>query len=181
MPPVIREVHDADMPAIAEIYADEVRQHVNTYEYDVPGVDEMRRRMRALLADGFPYLVAELDGRVAGYAYAGSFRARLGYRFTVENSVYVAADLQGHGIGAALLDALIGACTARGYRQMIAVIGEPTNEASIGLHARFGFLHTGTMPGIAWKHGRWLDTVFMQRALGEGVATPPPDADGDSP
>ena len=181
MLPMIREVRDADMPAIAEIYADEVRQRVNTYEYDVPDVDEMRRRMRALLADGFPFLVAEYDGRVAGYAYAGSFRARLGYRFTVKNSVYVAADRQGHGIGAALLAALIEACTARGYRQMIAVIGEPTNNASIGLHARFGFEHTGTMPGIAWKHGRWLDTVFMQRALGDGTSTPPPDLVGSTP
>ncbi|WP_262378751.1 GNAT family N-acetyltransferase [Luteimonas viscosa] len=171
MPPLIRAATEADIPAIAAIYADEVRERVNTYEYDVPDAAEMHRRMRAIVGDGFPYLVAELDGRVAGYAYAGSFRARLGYRFTVENSVYVAADAQGHGIGAALLAALIEACEARGYRQMIAVIGEPTNTASIRLHERFGFVHTGTMPGIAWKHGRWLDTVFMQRPLGPGAST----------
>lgn len=173
MPHLIRNAKDADVPTIAAIYADEVRERVNTYEYDVPDEAEMRRRMRAIVDDGFPYLVAELDGRVAGYAYAGSFRARLGYRFTVENSVYVAADAQGHGIGAALLAALIQACEARGFRQMIAVIGEPTNTASIRLHERFGFHHVGTMAGIAWKHGRWLDTVFMQRELGQGSGADP--------
>jgi len=173
MPHLIRNAKDADVPTIAAIYADEVRERVNTYEYDVPDEAEMRRRMHANVDDGFPYLVAELDGRVAGYAYAGSFRARLGYRFTVENSVYVAADAQGHGIGAALLAALIEACEARGFRQMIAVIGEPTNTASIRLHERFGFRHVGTMAGIAWKHGRWLDTVFMQRELGQGSGAGP--------
>ena len=169
----LRDVADADIPAIAVIYADEVRERVNTYEYDVPDDAEMRRRMHAVRDGGFPYLVAELDGEIVGYAYAGSFRTRSGYRFTVENSVYVAAGVQGRGVGAALLGALIEACEARGFRQMIAVIGEPTNTASIRLHARFGFQHAGTLPGIAWKHGRWLDTVFMQRALGDGNAEPP--------
>ncbi len=170
---LIRDATDADVPAIAAIYADEVRERVNTYEYDVPDAPEMARRMRALLDAGFPYIVAERDGTVAGYAYAGSFRAREGYRFTVENSVYVAASAQGHGVGAALLAALIQACEARGFRQMIAVIGEPTNVASIRLHERFGFRHAGTMAGIAWKHGRWLDTVFMQRELGDGSRSDP--------
>lgn len=174
MAPVLRDAVDADIAAIAAIYADEVRERVNTYEYDVPDTDEMLRRMHAVRAGGFPYIVAEVDGTIAGYAYAGSFRARLGYRFTVENSVYVAASAQGRGVGAALLGALIDACTASGFRQMVAVIGEPTNTASIRLHERFGFRHTGTMPGIAWKHGRWLDTVFMQRALGDGTSADPP-------
>ena len=169
----LREVADADVAAIAAIYADEVRERVNTYEYDVPDAAEMRRRMRAVLDGGFPYLVAELDGEVGGYGYASSFRARAGYRFTVENSVYVAAGMQGRGLGAALLGALIEACTSRGFRQMIAVIGEPANIASIRLHERFGFRHAGTLPGIAWKHDRWLDTVFMQRALGAGNGEPP--------
>ena len=172
----VRPAAPRDIPAITAIYAEEVRERVNTYEYDVPDAAEMRRRMRAVLDGGFPYLVAELDGEIAGYAYAGSFRARLGYRFTVENSVYVAGGMQGRGVGAALLGALIEACEARGFRQMIAVIGEPTNTASIRLHERFGFRHAGTLPGIAWKHGRWLDTVFMQRALGAGNGLPPPDA-----
>lgn len=171
----LRDASPADIPAITRIYADEVRDHVNTYEYDVPDEDEMLRRMRGALDAGFPYLVAERAGDVVGYAYAGSYRARAGYRFTVENSVYVAAGAQGHGIGAALLGRLIEACEARGYRQMIAVIGEPTNTASIRLHAKFGFELVGVFRGIAWKHGRWLDTVQMQRALGAGNVDPPHD------
>jgi phosphinothricin acetyltransferase len=110
-----------------------------------------------------------------GYAYAGSYRARAGYRKTVENSVYVVPGQQGQGIGAALMQALIDACEARGYRQMIAVIGEPTNTASIRLHEKFGFTLVGIFRGIAWKHDRWLDTVQMQRSLGVGTDAPPKD------
>jgi len=175
VPPIIRDATPADVPAITAIYAAEVRDHVNTYEYDVPDEAEMARRMRGVLEAGYPYLVAEQDGALAGYAYASSYRARIGYRLTVENSVYVAPGLQGRGIGAALMQALIAACEARGYRQMIAVIGEPTNTASIKLHERFGFRMIGIFRGIAWKHGRWLDTVQMQRALGDGDAVPPHD------
>lgn len=173
---LVRDARDSDIAAITAIYADEVRNHVNTYEYDVPDAAEMHARMRAVLAAGHPYLVADEDGQVLGYAYSSSFRSRAGYRFTVENSVYVAPGAQGRGVGAALLGALIDACTARGVRQMVAVIGEPTNTASIRLHERFGFRHAGTLPGIAWKHGRWLDTVFMQRALGAGTTTAADDA-----
>ncbi len=169
----VRDAAEVDIPAIAAIYAAEVRDFVNTYEYDAPDAAEMLRRMRAVLDGGYPYLAAELDGDVVGYAYAGSFRSRAAYRWVVENSVYVAAGAQGRGVGAALLQALIDACEARGFRQMIAVIGEPTNAASIKLHERFGFRHVGTFPGIAWKQQRWLDTVFMQRALGKGNAAPP--------
>lgn len=175
MPPTVRDATPADVPAIAALYATEVRDHVNTYEYDVPGEAEMAQRMRAVLDAGYPYLVAELDGRFAGYAYASGYRARAGYRKTVENSVYVAPGLQGRGVGAALMQALIDACEARGYRQMIAVIGEPTNTASIRLHEKFGFTLVGIFRGIAWKHDRWLDTVQMQRTLGAGTTAPPQD------
>ena len=170
---ILRDAAPADLPAISAIYASEVRDHVNTYEYDVPDEAGMLRRMRGIVESGYPYLVAEAGGELLGYAYASSYRARAGYRFTVENSVYVAAGRQGDGIGAALLERLIVECEARGYRQMIAVIGEPTNTASIRLHEKFGFQLIGIFRGIAWKHGRWLDTVQMQRALGPG--------DGDAP
>ena len=173
MTPVIRDATAADIPAITAIYTVEVSDFVNTYEYEVPDEAEMSRRMHGILAQGYPYLAAELDGHVVGYAYAGSFRSRAAYHWVVENSVYVAAAAQGRGVGAALLQALIDACAARGFRQMVAVIGEPTNTASIRLHQRFGFRHLGTFPGIAWKHGRWLDTVFMQRELGDGAGSAP--------
>ena len=173
MTPAIRDATAADIPAITTIYAVEVADFVNTYEYEVPDEAEMSRRMGDICARGYPYLAAELDGEVVGYAYANSFRSRAAYHWVVENSVYVAATAQGRGVGAALLQALIDACVARGFRQMVAVIGEPTNTASIKLHERFGFQHLGTFPGIAWKHERWLDTVFMQRALGDGSGSPP--------
>ncbi|WP_372013402.1 GNAT family N-acetyltransferase [Pseudoxanthomonas sp. 10H] len=173
MPASIRDATPDDVPAITAIYAAEVLGHVNSYEYEPPDTVEMARRMHALLDTGYPYLVAEDGGGIAGYAYASSYRARIGYRFTVENSVYVAADRQGRGIGAALLERLIAECGTRGYRQMVAVIGEPTNTASIRLHEKHGFHHVGTFHGIAWKHGRWLDTVQMQRGLGPGNHEPP--------
>ena len=172
MSSLVRAATVADIPAITAIYAAEVRDFVNTYEYDVPDEAEMLRRMRGIVDGGYPYLVAEAGGAVAGYAYASSFRARIGYRFTVENSVYVAAGMQSRGIGSALLGQLISECESRGYRQMVAVIGEAANTGSIRLHERFGFRHVGTFPGIGLKHGRWLDTVFMQRALGGGAALP---------
>ena len=169
MSPFIRAATDADIDAITAIYAVEVRDFVNTYEYDAPSAEEMLRRVRAIVAGGYPYLVAEVDGQIAGYAYASSFRSRIGYRYTVENSVYVAAGWQGRGIGSTLLERLIAECEARGFRQMVAVIGEAANRASIRLHERHGFRHVGTFPGIGLKHDRWLDTVFMQRALGAGA------------
>lgn len=176
MPLILRDATPADVPAITAIYAAEVRDHVNTYEYDIPDEAEMARRMGAVLDAGYPYLVAEDSQGLAGYAYANSYRARIGYRLTVENSVYVAAGRQGRGIGAALLERLIAECQARGYRQMIAVIGEPTNTASIRLHEKFGFHLVGIFRGIAWKHERWLDTVQMQRSLGPGNNEPPHDS-----
>lgn len=173
MPVTIREAGAADLPAIARIYATEVREFVNTYEYDVPAESDMLQRFAGIVEQGFPYLCAELDGELAGYAYASAFRARAGYRWTVENSVYVAAQAQGRGIGTALLEALIERCARLGFRQMVAVIGEASNTASIRLHQRAGFQLIGTFPGIGRKHGRWLDTVFMQRALGSGASTAP--------
>lgn len=172
---LIRDVEETDIAAITAIYAVEVTDFVNTYEYGVPDPAEMRRRMQNVLARGFPYLVAEIDGVVAGYAYANTYRTRIAYRWTVENSVYVDARFQGRGVGTALLQALIDACTERGYRQMVAVIGEPANTASIKLHERFGFHHVGVFHGLGRKHGRWLDTVQMQRALGDGAASAPSD------
>ncbi|HVJ39218.1 MAG TPA: GNAT family N-acetyltransferase [Stenotrophomonas sp.] len=170
---LLRDATEADIPAITAIYAVEVTDFVNTYEYEVPDEAEMAQRRRNLLAAGYPYLVAELEGRVVGYAYAGSYRARIAYQWTVENSVYVAAEAQGKGVGAALMQRLIDECQARGYRQMVAVIGEPTNLASIRLHERFGFELVGIFKGLGRKHGRWLDTVQMQRAIGPGTGQPP--------
>ncbi|WP_313253152.1 N-acetyltransferase family protein [Stenotrophomonas acidaminiphila] len=169
----IRDAGAADIAAITAIYAVEVTDFVNTYEYEVPDEAEMLRRMQDIIARGFPYLVAEIDGQVAGYAYANTYRSRIAYQWTVENSVYVDARFQGRGVGSMLLQALIDACTARGYRQMVAVIGEPANSASIRLHERFGFQLVGVFRGLGRKHGRWLDTVQMQRALGDGAGSAP--------
>lgn len=169
----LRPATPADIPAITAIYTVEVRELVNTYEYEVPSEAEMAQRMVEITERGFPYLVAIIDGEVGGYAYANSYRARIAYQWTVENSVYVDARYQGRGIGSALMQALIDDCTARGFRQMVAVIGEPTNTASIKLHERFGFELVGVFRGLGRKHGRWLDTVQMQRALGDGANTPP--------
>jgi phosphinothricin acetyltransferase len=158
----------ADIPAIQRLYALEVRDGVATYEYDAPDEAEMARRMRDLLEKGFPYLVAELDGVFAGYAYASSYRSRTGYRWTVEDTVYVKAEAQGKGVGRALLARLVADCEALGFRQMVAVIGESGNGASVALHERLGFTTIGIFPGLGRKHGRWLETVQMQCALGNG-------------
>jgi len=175
MPVHIRDVRETDIAAIAAIYAVEVTDFVNTYEYDIPDAAEMSRRMQDIVSRGFPYIVAEVDGEVAGYAYANTYRTRVAYQWTVENSVYVDARFQGRGVGTTLLQALIDACTERGYRQMVAVIGEPTNTASIKLHERFGFQWVGVFRGLGRKHGRWLDTVQMQRVLGDGAGSAPSD------
>jgi len=169
----LRPAVPADIPAITAIYAVEVRELVNTYEYEVPGEAEMAQRMATLTMRGYPYLAATIDGELAGFAYANSYRARIAYQWTVENSVYVDGRFQGRGIGSALMQALIEECTARGFRQMVAVIGEPANTASIRLHERFGFELVGVFRGLGRKHGRWLDTVQMQRALGDGANTAP--------
>ncbi|MBB4131660.1 MULTISPECIES: GNAT family N-acetyltransferase [unclassified Xanthomonas] len=174
MPVELRAVRDADIPAITAIYAEQIAGF-NTYEYSAPSSAELHARMRAIVDAGYPYLVAEHDGAVVGYAYASAYRARAGYRWTVENSIYLAADMQGRGIGKALLGELIARCEQRGDRQMIAVIGDASNQASLRLHERFGFRTVGVFTGIGRKHGRWLDGVQMQRALGSGDTAPPSD------
>ena len=175
MPVAIRPAKTSDIPAIARIYAHAVEHGTASFELEAPDDSEMARRMRDLLAQGFPYLVAaETDGTLAGYAYASPYRVREAYRWTVEDSVYVAPDRQRRGIGGALLAALIEASQGRGFRQMIAVIGDSTRQApSIALHEAAGFRHVGILENVGLKHGRWLDSVLMQRALGPGAATAP--------
>jgi L-amino acid N-acyltransferase YncA len=175
MPPVsIRPARPADIAAITRIYAHAVRHGTASFELEPPQEAEMARRQNALLAGGFPYLTAENDGEVLGYAYAGPYRARPAYRFTVEDSVYIAPAAQRRGLGRALLQALIVESEARGYRQMIAIIGDSAQDASIALHAALGFQLIGTFQAVGFKFGRWLDTVLMQRPLGRGAETDPP-------
>jgi phosphinothricin acetyltransferase len=171
---IIRDSGDDDVPAIAAIYAHAVRHGSASFELEPPDAAEMARRRRALLAAFYPYIVAERGGAVAGYAYASAYRPRPAYRFSVETSVYVAADCQRQRVGHALLAALIERCEAAGFRQMVAVIGDSANHASIGLHAAHGFTRAGLLPAIGWKHGRWLDSVLMTRRLGTGADSPPP-------
>jgi phosphinothricin acetyltransferase len=171
----IRPAAVADLPSITEIYEHAVRFGTATFELVPPDLAEMRRRFDTLMDGGFPYLVATLEGRVVGYAYAGAYRPRPAYRFTVENSVYLQPAIHRRGIGLQLLRRLITECEVRGFRQMIAVIGDSANAGSIGVHSRCGFQMIGTHPDVGFKFGRWLDTVMMQRALGEGAATVPAD------
>ena len=171
--PEIRSATPADLASVTDIYADAVRLGTATFELTSPDLSEMTRRFETLTEGGFPYLVAALEGRVAGYAYAGAYRPRPAYRFTVENSVYLRPEIHRRGIGTQLLQTLIAACEARGYRQMIAVIGDSANAGSVSLHARCGFRMIGTHPAVGFKFGRWLDTVMMQRALGDGANSLP--------
>ncbi|HEU4804813.1 MAG TPA: GNAT family N-acetyltransferase [Nitrobacter sp.] len=168
---VIRAADETDLPVITGIYDHAVRFGTATFELIPPDLTEMTRRFGALRNGGF--LVAELAGIVVGYAYAGPYRPRPAYRFTVENSIYLAPAIHRRGVGILLLRRLIAECEARGYRQMIAVIGDSANAGSIGVHARAGFEMIGVHPSVGLKFGRWLDTVMMQLALGEGSATIP--------
>ena len=169
----VRPATRADIPAITRIYAYSVEHGTASFELSAPGEAEMARRFNELTEHGFPYLVAVVDGVVVGYAYAGPYRARPAYRFTVENSVYVAHDSHRRGVGKALLQALIEACTEKGFRLMVAVIGDSKQAASIGLHEAAGFEHAGIFKNIGYKFDRWLDSVQMQRALGAGATKPP--------
>jgi L-amino acid N-acyltransferase YncA len=173
--PEIRPAIAADLPAITSIYEQAVLYGTATFELTPPDLAEITRRFAALIDGGFPYLVAALEGRVVGYAYAGAYRPRPAYRFTVENSVYLAPSIHRRGIGLQLLQRLIAESEARGYRQMIAVIGDSANAGSIGVHTRCGFKMIGTHPAVGFKFGRWLDTVMMQLALGDGADTLPGD------
>ena len=163
----------ADLPFITGIYDHAVRYGTATFELIPPDLAEMTRRYDALIDGGFPYFVAVLEGRVVGYAYAGAYRPRPAYRFTVENSLYLDPAIHRRGIGLQLLQRLIAESESRGFRQMIAVIGDSANAGSISVHAKCGFQMIGTHPDVGFKFGRWLDTVMMQRALGEGADTLP--------
>ncbi len=162
----VRALTEADLPAVQAIYAHHVLHGLASFEEEPPPVGEMRARWQKVLDLGLPYLAGELDGAVVGYAYASAYRPRPAYRFTIENSVYVREGLAGRGIGRALLDELIARCEAGPWRQMLAVIGNRGNEASIALHRSCGFRLIGILESVGHKHGRWVDTVLMQRALG---------------
>lgn len=170
----LRPATTADLPAIGAIYGHHVLTGLASFETEAPALAEMTRRFEAITGAGYPYLIAEQHGRVLGYAYANVYRTRPAYRFTVENSIYVAHQAVGRGIGRALLSRLIDDCAALGYRQMLAVIGDSGNAASIGLHRACGFEMKAVLDGVGFKFGRWVDSVLMQRALGDGAQSPPP-------
>lgn len=170
---VIRPAAPADIEDITAIYAHAVEHGTASFEIQPPSIAEMTTRQKILLDGGFPYLVADAAGAVAGYAYAGPYRPRIAYRHTVEDSVYVNPRFTRRGIGRLLLTALIAKAEACGFRQMVAVIGDSQQTASIELHRRLGFSPVGTLTNIGFKHGRWLDTVLMQRPLGPGADAPP--------
>jgi L-amino acid N-acyltransferase YncA len=169
----IRSAMPGDIVAITRIYAGAVKRGTATFEVEPPDEAEMARRLQALLADNYPYLVAERSGAIAGYAYAGPYHVRPAYRWTVEDSIYLDPRFQGQGIGRLLLGHLLADAEARSFRQMIAFIGDSANTASIALHAGAGFQLVGTLQSVGFKHGRWLDVVVMQRPLGKANSNSP--------
>jgi len=171
--PVIRDASPADMEAVQSIYAFHVLHGTASFEVEPPTAAEMSRRREAVLAAGLPYLVALLDGAVVGYSYATAYRPRPAYRHTIENSVYVRDGLFGCGVGSALMTELLARCEDGPWRQMIAAIGDSANAASIALHRRMGFEPAGVLRDVGFKHGRWLDSVLMQRPLGAGSGSLP--------
>jgi phosphinothricin acetyltransferase len=170
---LVRDANDTDMSAVTNIYAPHVLHGLASFEEVPPPLDEMKSRRAGVLKLGLPYLVAELDGRIVGYSYATFYRMRPAYRYTVEDSVYVEDGLHGRGIGTALLAELIARCERGPWRQMLAVIGDSGNASSIALHRRMGFTPAGTLASVGFKLGRWVDSVFMQRALGPGDSLKP--------
>lgn len=173
MTAVVRPAAEGDMAAVAAVYAHHVLTGLATFEEEPPDAAEMARRRAALVERGLPYLVAAEGGRVIGYAYAGPYRARIAYRFSLEDSIYLDPAATGRGIGRALLERLLAESAAWGARQMVAVIGDSANAGSIALHARLGFRRVGTLEAVGFKFGRWVDSVLMQRPLGDGSATAP--------
>jgi phosphinothricin acetyltransferase len=170
---IIRDATPADLTDITRIYTDSVLNGVASYELVAPDEAEMGLRMSAITGNGYPYLIAtDTEGAVLGYAYASAFRTRPAYRWLVEDSIYLAPEARSQGVGRALLEALIGQCETLGFRQMVAVIGG-AHPASIAVHQKAGFVSSGMISGSGHKQGRWLDTVFMQRPLGQGKATDP--------
>jgi phosphinothricin acetyltransferase len=174
---LVRPAAERDADTLAAIYRHHVLHGFGTFEEVPPTPAEMDRRRRAVLVHGLPYLVVEAEGRLLGYAYAAPFRARAAYRFTVEDSVYIAPEAVGRGAGRAVLSAVLQACEGLGLRQILAVIGDSGNAASIGLHRALGFRHLGVSPSVGFKHGRWVDVVWMQKPLNGGDASAP-DAPG---
>jgi L-amino acid N-acyltransferase YncA len=171
---IIRDCLPEDMPQVTAIYTHAVTHFAATYELEAPSLDEMTKRRHTILRRGFPYLVAEDNSVILGFAYGNMFRERMAYRFLVEDSIYLSPDAQRKGVGSALLGELMAQCTARGFRQMVAIIGDSEfSLGSIGVHRRLGFKETGRMEGSGFKFGRWLDTMVMQIALSEGRNTPP--------
>jgi len=171
--PAVRPATPADIPAITAIYRHAVLHGTASFEIEPPDEAEVLRRYEAVVGGGYPYFVAEIDGKVVGYAYANAYRTRPGYRFTVEDSVYISPDAQGKGIGGALLAALIDASTKAGFRLMVAVIGDSRHYASITLHRSAGFTFAGTIHSVGYKFGRWLDSVTMELPLGVGDKSAP--------
>jgi L-amino acid N-acyltransferase YncA len=172
---ILRDSTPADLPAITRIYGHWVLHGLASFELEPPDQAEMAQRRNAVLAGGYPHIVAtDAAGEVLGYAYGSAYRTRPAYRFAVEDSIYVAPDAGRRGIGQALLPLLVARCEAAGFRLMVAVIGDSGNAGSIGLHARCGFVRSGMLPAIGWKHGQWVDCVLMTRPLGDGAASPPP-------
>lgn len=169
----LRPSRPDDLEAVTALYAWHAEHGTGTFELEGPDLAEMTRRREDILAKGLPWLVAEQAGRVMGYAYANHFRPRKAYRFALEDSVYVAPEAQGRGLGRLLLAELIGRCEALGARQMFAVVGDSGNAASIGVHRAVGFTEVGVMKSAGWKFGRWLDVVILQRPLGLGDRSAP--------
>ncbi|WP_397448731.1 GNAT family N-acetyltransferase [Pseudomonas sp. NA-150] len=171
--PLLRDARETDMPEVQAIYAQHVLEGSASFELEAPSVEEMLRRRADILGKGLPYVVAELAGEVVGYGYATLYRPRPAYRFTCEDSVYVRDGMSGQGIGQALLSDVIERCTQGGWRQIIAIIGDSQNVASQRLHERLGFRRVGVFESVGFKHGRWVDTVLMQRTLGDGSLSSP--------
>jgi phosphinothricin acetyltransferase len=169
----VRPALPADVPAMQAIYSHHVLHGLASFEEEPPSLEEMRRRFDDVRARGLPWLAADFGGALAGYGYCAPYRARSAYRFALEDSVYVRAGSEGRGVGGALLGALIRECEGLGYRQVVAVIGDSANAASINLHASFGFLRVGTLRSVGFKFGRWVDSVLMQRPISAGDARPP--------
>jgi phosphinothricin acetyltransferase len=174
--PSIRDASEADLPAIQAIYAHHVLTGVASFEETPPSVDDLRTRLASVRAHGLPYMVAEIDGEVAGYCYATLYRPRAAYRNTIEDSIYVGDAYRGRGLGRVLLQALIERCESGPWRQMVAVIADNGSGGSLSLHTQLGFELTGTLKAVGFKHGRWIDTTLMQRTLGRGASTMPDDA-----
>jgi len=169
----IRDARPQDMEQVQRIYAHHVLNSIATFEDVPPSTQEMQGRLAKTLAQGLPYLVAVIDGEIVGYAYAGQYRPRAAYRYTLEDSIYLAPTQAGQGLGKVLLAELIRRCEQGPWRQMIAVIAGNDNKGSIGLHRSLGFSHVGAQPATGYKFNQWIDVVFMQRALGSGANTPP--------